>query len=183
MSCTISKGRLVPCKDKIGGLYKIWFTNYNTVTPLVDGTLLSITGLTGATAPTLYQYDLKGTSTLSQEMVSSAENGTTVVTQTLTLDLQGGDQATNNEIKLIAYGRPQVFVQDNYGSVWYVGRFRGMDLTSAVLTTGAALADKYGYTITLVGQENAYAEQVYGSTITNAWAGLTTGTPTIVLGV
>ena len=119
------------------------------------------------------EYELKGTSKLTQEITSSRENGTTFVTQTLTLDLAGGDQATNNEIKLLAYGRPHVIVQDNYGSAWLVGRMRGADLTSGTLDMGAAYGDKYGYTLTFVAMENEYASFLSGSTLANAFVGLT----------
>lgn len=177
MACLLSQGRLVPCKEFVGGLYKVWFINFDTFTPTIDASSI-LTSLSGATA---YEYELKGTSKLAQEMTSSRENGTTYVTQTLTLDLQGGDYNFNNQIKLLAYGRPHAIVQDNYGQAWYAGRFRGLDLTSSVHDTGGAISDKYGYTVTLVGMENEYANFLSGSTITNAFAGMTVA-PSIVKG-
>jgi hypothetical protein len=103
MACLITKGRLVPCKEFVGGLYKVWFANYGTINPVIGADSV-ITNFSGTT--TLYEYELKGTSKLEQTITSSRENGTTFVTQTLTLDLQGGDYNFNNEIKLLAYGRP-----------------------------------------------------------------------------
>jgi len=177
MSCLVTKGRLLPCKEFIGGLYKVWFANYGTFTPTVDANNV-VTSLSGVT---IYEYELKGTSKLEQTMTSSRENGTTFVTQTLTLDLTGGDYNFNNEVKLMAYGHPYVIVQDNYGSAWFAGRLRGMDVTAALQTTGGAISDKYGYTITLVGTENEYANFLSGSTITNAFGSMTIQ-PTIVKG-
>lgn len=178
MACLITKGRLLPCKEFIGGLYKVWFINFGTATITTDANSV-VTQLSGAT---LYEYELKGTSKLTQDMVSSRENGTTYVTQTLTLDLQGGDYNMNNEIKLLAYGRPHVVVQDNYGSVWLAGKFRGMDVTSAVHDTGAGIGEKYGYTVTLVGMENEYANFVSGSTIASPFGAMLAPVPTIVKG-
>jgi len=160
MSCLITQGRLVPCKEFVAGLYKVWFINFDTFTPTLDADGV-ITSMSGATA---YEYELKGASKLLQDMVSSRDNGTTYVTQTLTLELQGGDYDFNNQIKLLAYGRPLAVVQDNYGSAWLAGRFRGMDVTSGIHDTGGALSDKYGYTVTLVGMENTYANFLSGST-------------------
>lgn len=177
MACLITQGRLVPCKEFIGGLYKVWFINFDSFTPTLDAEGV-ITSMSGATA---YEYELKGTSKLTQDMVSSRDNGSTYVTQTLALELQGGDYDFNNQIKLLAYGRPHAIVQDNYGSAWYAGRFRGMDVTSALHDTGGAISDKYGYTVTLVGMENEYANYLSGSTIENAFAGLAES-PTIVTG-
>jgi len=177
-NCLITSGRLEPCKEFIGGLYKVWFANFGTLVPIVSAANV-ITNLSGTTS--IYEYELKGTSKLTQEMVSSRDNGTTFVNQTLTLDLKGGDYATNNEIKLLAYGRPQVVIQDNFGNAWLAGRIRGVELTTSIHDTGAALGDKYGYTITLVGQEREYANYFSGSTITSAFAGMTQQ-PTIVKG-
>lgn len=179
MSCLITTGRKLPCKDKIGGIYKVWFANFETITPTVDANGI-ITNF--ATGSTIYEYELKGVSKLSQEIVSNKDQGTTMVTQTLILDLQGGDAVTNNQIKLLAYGRPQIIVQDNTGSAWLVGRLRGCDVTSGILDFGDALNSKYGYTVTFVAEENEYANWLSGSTILNAFSGMT-NTPTIVKGV
>jgi len=177
MACLITKGRLEPCKEFVGGLYKVWFANFGAINPTVttDGVITSLS------AVTLYEYELKGVSNLTQELASSRENGTTFVTQTLTLDLKGIDYSTNNEIKLLAYGRPHVVVQDNYGNAWLVGRVRGAELTTSSQTSGAAMGDKYGYTVTLVGMEPTYADFLSGSTLTSAFTGLSIA-PTIVRG-
>lgn len=179
MSCLISTGRKLACKDKVGGLLKVWFANFETITPTLDGTSKYITNL--SSGATVYEYELKGVSKLSQEMVSSKDNGTTMITQTLTLDLQGADQITNNQILLLAYGRPQVFVQNNFGDTVFVGRLRGMDVTSAISDYGDTLGSKVGYTITMVGEENFYAEFLSGSTVANAFAGMANA-PAIVKG-
>lgn len=178
MACLITKGRKIQCKEFIGGLYKIWFANYGTINPVIGADSV-ITNFSGTTA--LFEYELKGTSKLDQTMTSNSDNGTTFVTQTLTLDLQGGDYSFNNEIKLLAYGRPHVFVQNNYGTVFYAGRFRGMNVDTALHTSGGAISEKFGYTLTLTGIENEYANYVSGSTITDAWAGMTTK-PTVTVG-
>ena len=177
MSCLITKGRILPCKEFIGGLYKVWFANFGTITPTIDVNNI----VTSLSAATLYEYELKGTSKLLQELTSSRDNGTTFITQTLTLDLVGIDYNTNNEIVKIAHGRPHVIVQDNYGSAWLVGRVRGAELTTSANDTGAQLGDKYGYLVTIVGMERDYANFMSGSTITNAFAGITP-TPTFVKG-
>jgi hypothetical protein len=163
MACIATKGRLEPCKEYIGGLYKTWFVNFGTLTGATFSTDNQLSGFT--TGLPIYEYELKGTSKLTQELTSSRENGTTFVTQTLTLELKGGDAATNNEIKLLAHGRPHIFVQDNYGNNWLLGRQFGTELTTSVHDTGASLGDKYGYSITFVGMEALYASYVSGSTI------------------
>lgn len=178
MACLATKGRLEPCKEFIGGLYKIWFVNYGVLT---GATIDANNIITAMPAVTIYEYELKGTSKLTQELVGNRDNGIVLVNQTLTLDLKGGDYNTNNEIKLLSYGRPHIFVQDNYGNNWFVGKTWGADITTAVHDTGAAKGDKYGYTITAVATERDFASWVSGSTITSSFGSITTQ-PTIVKG-
>ena len=97
MACTLTKGRIEPCKDKIGGIYKVFFANFGTLTGLTYS--LTNDSVSGVTDAQLFEYQLKGTSTLAQSMTSSRENGTTMVTQTLTLSLKGLSQQDNFEIK------------------------------------------------------------------------------------
>lgn len=179
MSCLITRGRSIGCKDGIGGLYKVFFANQGLITPVLDADGI-ITNLSSGSS--VYQYELNGVSSkLVQEMVSSKELGTTMVTQTLTLDLRSVDALTNNEIKLLAYGRPEIYVQDNLGKVWLCGKLRGMDLTTGNLDFGDQLNSKYGYVLTFVGQENEYANWLSGSTFASPF-GAFTATPAIVVG-
>ena len=176
MSCTISKGRKEPCKDKVGGLYKVYFANFGTLTGLtysVDGSV------SGTTEASVYEYELKGTNSFTQSMVSNRENGTTTVTQTLTISLKGLDAATSNEIKLLAYGRPHAIITDNNGNSWLAGKDFGLELTTGDANTGTAMGDAYAYTLTLVGTEKAYANYVTNSTLADPLGDITA---TIVVG-
>ena len=171
MSCSISKGRKEPCKDKVGGLYKLYLANYGTLTGLTySGTDGSVSG---TTETSLYEYELKGTNSFVQSMVSSRDNGTTNVTQTLTISLKGLDAATSNEIKLIAYGRPHAIITDNNGNSWLAGKDFGLELTTGDANTGTAMGDAYSYTLTLVGTEKEYANYVTGSSLSDPLGGIT----------
>lgn len=175
-TCLITKGRLEPCKDKVGGLYRVYFVNYGTTSGFTysatDESMSAVTWAPGSVPTVLYQYDLKGTSTFTQSMTSSRENGTTFVTQTLTLSLKGLSAESNHEIKLLAYGRPHVFVTDNNGNTWFAGKLNGMELTTSDSATGAAFGDGYLYTLTLVGMEPEYANLVKDSSLTKPVADL-----------
>ena len=162
MTCSLTKGRIEPCKDKIGGIFKVFFANFGTLSGLTHS--LTDDSLSGSTDAQLFEYQLKGTSTLTQSMTSSRDNGTTSVAQTLTLSLKGLSVNDNFEIKNMAYGRPHIFVQDNNGATWLVGKDFGAEVTTADSATGAALGDAYAYTITLVANEKTYANGVKNST-------------------
>ena len=114
MPCNISAGRLEGCKDSVGGLTAVYFVNFGEMGALTI-TDETITGI-AATTPDAYKYDLRGTSTFEQALTSSRDNGTTFAEQTLTVSLKKQDSTTHKEVKLLAYGRPHVIIEDNNGN-------------------------------------------------------------------
>ena len=85
MACDLTLGRKEPCKDVVGGLRAVYFTDfgdYGTVTQTDD----EITDMTGTF--TAFKYELKGNSSFEQAITSSRENGTTFFEQTLNLTLK-----------------------------------------------------------------------------------------------
>lgn len=164
MACDISLGRKEPCKDSLGGLVAVYFTNYDDVDVngyTYDGTDTDmITSITGAATLNAYKFDLKGNSSLDTNITSSRENGTTFFEQVLTLNLKKLDVDTHKEIKLLSYGRPRVLVEDNNGNFFWCGLKYGMDVTGGTIVTGAAMGDMSGYTLTLSGMEIAPANFV-----------------------
>jgi hypothetical protein len=154
MACDISLGRLEPCKDSNGGLKAVYFVNWGEVTGYVYGTgdnTDAIDEITGD--PNAYRYELKGTSSFTQTITSSRENGTTFFQQELALTLKKLSITDNKQIKLLSYGRPQVIVEDNNGNFFYCGLEHGMDVTGGTIVSGAAMGDLSGYTLTLTGME------------------------------
>ena len=63
----------------------------------------------------------------------------------------------NKELKLMAYGRPLVVVEDNNGNLFVAGLEHGMDVTGGSVVTGGAMSELSGYTLTLTGQEKVPA--------------------------
>jgi len=190
MACDIAKGRKEPCKDVVGGIKNLYFVNYGdlgTVTVTDDATGEEITNITGDSGDlTCYKYEVKGNSSLEQTVNSSRENGTTFYEQTLNLTLKKLSKLDNKELKLMAYGRPHVVVEDYNGNFMMVGLEHGADVSGGTVVTGAAMGDLSGYTLTLTAMETKPAvfmahtsgQEVFNST---DFAGLT-GTITITEG-
>jgi len=167
MACDISLGRIEPCKDSVGGLNAIYFVNYGDLGAITyDATNTDvIDGVSGT--PSAYKYDLKGTSTFTQNIQSSRDNGTTAFEQVLEVTLKKLSVADHKEIKLLSYGRPHVLIEDNNGNVFVAGLEHGMDVTGGTVVTGAAMGDLSGYTLTLTGMEKVPANFL-GDTIVAA---------------
>jgi len=124
---------------------------------------------------------LKGNSSYTETVNSSRDNGTTFFSQELTLNLKKLTNEMTTQLKLLAYGRPQIVVWTMNGDALLVGEKEGADMTAGTIQTGGALGDLYGYSATFTGLERLPASFLSGSTVSDAFAGLTTQ-PTIVYG-
>ena len=180
MACDITLGRNEPCKDSVGGLLAVYFQNFDaTATGSIDANDQITAWESGST---VYKYELKGNSTYTETIVTSRDNGTTAFSQVLVLNLKSLDATTTKQLKLLAYGRPQIFVQTNKGDTLLVGRIHGADVTEGTIAeTGASLGDKYGYSLTFTGLEALPANFVSGAT-TSLPFGTITNAPTVVTG-
>ena len=178
MACNITAGRNEVCKDSIGGLAGVYFLNFTTGSFTKNGSG-QVTALPSGS--TVYYYELKGNSAYTETVNTSRDNGTTFFSQELVLNLKKLTNEMTTQLKLLAYGRPQIVVWTMNGDALLVGEREGADMTAGTIQTGAAMGDLYGYSLTFQGQEQLPAAFLSGSTTTNAFAGLTTQ-PTIVYG-
>ena len=179
MACDLTLGRKEPCKDVVGGLKAIFFTafgDYGTVTQTDD----EITDMDGTF--TAFKYELKGNSSFEQAITSSRENGTTFFEQTLNLTLKKLSKEDNKELKLLAFGRPHVAVEDYNGNVFVMGLEHGAEVTGGTISTGAAMGDLSGYTLTLSAQELKPANFVDSPTAADPFDGMTSATVTVTEG-
>ena len=181
MACNLTLGRNEVCKESVGGIAGVYFVNYtgslaNATNGEADDLIESLPA--GLTA---YFYDLKGTSAYTETVNSSRENGTTFFSQELTLNLKKLTNEMTTQLKLMAYGRPQIFVHTMNGDTLLVGQREGADVTGGTIQTGAAMGDLYGYSVTFTGQEKFPASFISGSTFGNPF-GAVTNPPTIVNG-
>tara|TARA_R110000787_G_scaffold282154_1_gene393847 strand:+ start:391 stop:921 length:531 start_codon:yes stop_codon:yes gene_type:complete len=151
MACTVTTGRKLPCKSAFGGIKTIYFADFGglTAVTLTAGVVTALTGtVTGWT-----KWDVKGNSNLETTVTSSRENGTTFYTQTLNATFTYLDAQTQNELQVVAVGRPYVAVEDYYGNVFLCGFENGMELTSGTTVSGSAPGDLSGFTIVMEGME------------------------------
>ena len=90
----------------------------------------------------------------------------------------------NKELKLLAYGRPVVVVEDYNSNLFVMGVEHGADVSGGTIVTGAAMGDLSGYTLTLTGMEKAPANFIFKTsatetvqtTIDNAFINVIVGT-------
>jgi len=175
MACLISQGREEQCKESIGGLQAVYFMNYDSASfdKNTDGEISDLDGYT------VYKYELKGTSAYTETVNSSRDNGTTFFSQELSVSLKKLTNEMTTQLKLLAYGRPQIIVHTKNGEALLVGEVNGAEMTAGTIQTGAGLGDLYGYNFTMTGEEALPAAFLNGALASDPFAGLIVA-PTIV---
>jgi|SRR5210317_1404204 len=175
MSCELTGGRLKPCKDAVGGIRKIHFVDFGQLgnVTVVDDEVTDMDGTFD-----YHSYDVKGNSSLETNIQTSLENGTTFFEQVVNLTLHKLTKEDNKELKLMAFGRPHVFVETFDGKLLLVGREHGAEVTGGTAVTGTAMGDLQGYTLTLTANEITMPNFVSGATSADPFAGMTSATDT-----
>lgn len=160
MACTLTKGRNEPCKDVVGGITSVYFADFGDLgTITYDSSDTDVIDAFGGT-PTWFEFKVKGNSSFEQAVNSSRENGTTFFEQTLNLTFKKLSKQTHNELKLLAYARPHIVVEDNNGNKFMMGLEYGAEVSGGSIATGAAMGDLSGYTLTFTAQEKIPANFV-----------------------
>ena len=166
MSCEITNGRVEECKDSVSGLRSIYFANFDDLANEVS-TGAGFIGITydltdtdvidtwqSAVPLSLYKYELKSNAnSFTTAIETSRDNGTTFFTQTLVINLKKQDFAMHKNIKLLAYGRPRIIVRTMTDQFFLMGLAQGCDTTAGEISSGAALGDFNGYSLTFVAME------------------------------
>lgn len=153
MACTLTQGRLEPCKDIVAGIKKVFFIDYtanleNTATFETDEEISAFDS-----ALTLYEYIVIGnTDSFDEAGTTSRDNGTTFYDTSGTVVLRGQTVADRKELQLMGAARPHVVTLDYNGQYKIYGLQNGCEV-AVTASSGAAMGDLYGYTLTITAQE------------------------------
>jgi hypothetical protein len=150
MSCDITKGRRLPCKDQKAGVKALYFANFDNYDVVYANSVLTSLG----TMSEVFKWEVKGTAnTLTETANTSRDNGTTFFSQVVAANLTSLDPETQNQMKLLIWGRPLCFVEDYNGNIKLCGIESGMEATGGTIVTGGASGDLSGFTLELTGEE------------------------------
>ena len=153
-SCALTTGFDLDCRDSIGGVKSVRLASLEDYTAMVATVAAgAITGWTTA-ALEFFKYDqLKETSSLTESINGSSQNGSVYFTPEVVIVLSKLDVTKRNEIKLLAQQRLVAIVEGNDSSYWVVGYANGLELNAGTSATGTAFGDLSGYSLTLSGME------------------------------
>jgi len=154
MACvSFSGGISLNCENNIGGLTKLYLTDYDNVLGITaaGGTISSITM---ATASVFYEFEFnRNSATFTEDLVKSVEAGSALFEQTVTVTIPRRDVQKRNTLALLTQRDLACIVKDSNGFFWYPGQTEGLYLSEATSTSGTAKADGSNYVLTLKGFE------------------------------
>lgn len=145
MACeNISRGRALGCKKGFSGFKAAGFMNYQELTLGTNGMYDGA----GMTASDVFRWELKNDgNNLEQDTVADRQTGTNVTTQTINFVIPGLDKATQDEVKLMSYGRPILFMEMYNGDILVCGFEHGCELTSAKTSVAGERTGLSGFTL------------------------------------
>tara|TARA_R110000803_G_C11825531_1_gene302555 strand:- start:62 stop:655 length:594 start_codon:yes stop_codon:yes gene_type:complete len=166
MACTaLTRGRTLNCNRISGGISAVYFAVLDQITSITYDTTAAPNGVREIDdidmgGNSIYKYSLPlGTSSLTDTIVGSRENGTVYYTPTLNLVYNKLSKEDQQEIKLMASTKTVVFAELNqqlpngHNVIVALGAVNGMELNAGTMDSGAAWGDRNGYTLTFDGME------------------------------
>jgi len=158
MSCSITSGITLGCKDSQGGIEYLYIADlpsYDTITTDVDGLVESLDASGTPTTITWYKYEVPKQSSSFTETINADNTAQTIFYQQDALMVfTKMEAAKRDQIKLLAQNpKLLVVVKDGNGKFWSVGITRGAELSAGTIATGQSYGDRNGGEITLTGLE------------------------------
>ena len=167
MACvSFSGGISKDCENNIGGLTKVYLTDFDNITGYTQsgGTVSSISL---AASSYFYEFEFnRNSATFTEDLVKSVEAGSALFDQTLSLTIPRRDVSKRNTLSLLTQRDLAVIIKDSNGLYWYPGAAEGIYLSESTSTTGTAKADGSNYVLTMKGFEQVRAYGVAPGIVT-----------------
>ena len=150
MSCEALQSITKSCLNNVGGIKKIWINEQENVTATVDYTVFEINRNTG---------------NYTEDTAVDLINGSTFVTQTITLMFNRRDKEKSEAINVLGSGQQYLsaLIQDANDKYWY---FENLQLTATGEGSGTARADGSKYSITLLAEAEHLAWEATAGQVT-----------------
>lgn len=154
MPCVIDSGRIVDCKDSLGGIKAIYIGNYKDMVTQTAWAAASADTVTAIESQTFFEFELRPElSSLVVNYMADPASGTTFFEQVLSVTFQKLDATDIADIRELCQGRPNIWVLDNNLKCWLLGAEFGCNVTGGNLQTGTTYAEMSGYTMDFTARE------------------------------
>ena len=151
-----------PCDNNIGGIKTVWIAPQDDVT-VTYGTW-EVTAATLVVPAAVYAIN-RNTGNYTEDTAIDLINGSTFVTQTITLMFNRRDKDKSEAIHVLGAGQQYlaVFIQDSNDKYWY---FENAQLSATGEGSGTQRADGSKYSITLLSEAEHLSYEILSTVIT-----------------
>ena len=163
MSCEALQSIAKTCDNNTGGIKTVWICqqeNVTTATPAWEITSLVLTD-----PANVYAIN-RNTGNYTEDTAVDLINGSTFVTQTITLMFNRRDKDKSEAINVLGAGQQYLaaVVLDANGKYWY---FENLQLTATGEGSGTARADGSKYSVTLLAEADHLAWEITEAAVNN----------------
>lgn len=165
-SITLS-GLSTDCSTSLGGIKRVWITQYSNVTAVtVDELTDQITAITLGSGGSWHQYEFrKNTGSLTSTLNVDETTGVNYVSNELALVFTKMETKKRAEIAAMSIGHLAVVVEDSNGLYWFLGKDDYVSASAGTGVTGTAKGDQNAYTITLSTDSESYPYELSADAI------------------
>ena len=164
MSCEALQSIAKTCDNNTGGIRTVWICQQENVTAAtVSGGAWTVSTLTLTANANVYAIN-RNTGNFTEETAQDLLNGSTLVTQTITLMFNRRDKDKSEAINVLGSGQQYlaVFIQDANDKFWY---FENVQLTATGEGSGTSRQDGSKYSVTLLAEADHLAYEVTANQI------------------
>ena len=154
------------CDNNIGGIRKIWLNDQENITTspvvAVDGEVIAL-----AVSVDYTEFEInRNTGNYTEETAVDLINGSSFVTQTITLMFNRRDKDKSEAINILASGQRYLtaIILDANGKYWF---FQDLQLTATGEGSGTARADGSKYSVTLLSEAEHLAWEITAGAVTS----------------
>ncbi len=152
------------CDNNIGGIRKIWLNDQENITtnPVV-AVMGEVTTLAVSVDYTEFEIN-RNTGNYTEDTAVDLINGSSFVTQTITLMFNRREAAKSEAINILASGQRYLsaIILDANEKYWY---FEDLQLTATGEGSGTARADGSKYSVTLLSEANFLASEITAAAV------------------
>ena len=162
MACAIVAGYALDCKDTVGGIKNLYITEQANVTAVTENASGYVTAITLSAGKKYFKYALepRGANSTTNNINTDPKVGTVGYEQTIAATFLKMAYETQFKLQQIIKNRCSILVEMKSGQFFIFGSSFGMECTGGTGTSGAALNEFNGYSLTWAGMEKTFSQEV-----------------------
>lgn len=167
MSCAITSGYTLDCKDAVAGIKNIYISSLSNVSSIAQNASGMVTAITMVGSNKYYKFELntKGANSVSEAIQADPANGTVAYASTISVQFGKVTQANSQLLQNVIKNRCSLIVEMKNGNYLLFGKEFGVEVSGGSLASGTAMNDFQGYTLEFTGMEKTFAPEVSASII------------------